>query len=80
MPPELHDQLPDIDKSDPYHRAMTMAIFGDPRHGTKEVFERFYDIQLLWEETMAETVADYLKSEEGKGRYMVVLTGGGHIS
>ncbi len=80
LPPELKSQLPDIDRSDPYHRAMTMAIFGDPRHGTKEVFEKFYEIQLLWEETMAETIANYLKSKEGKGRYMVVLTGGGHIN
>ncbi len=72
-------KLPDIDKDDPYHRAMVKAVLGDPRHSGIE-FDDFYKIQLLWEETMAQTIADYLKSDTGKDRYMVVLAGGGHIN
>ncbi len=70
--------LPKMDKGDPYHKAVSKAIFGDASHG-KGAFEAFYDMMLLWEETMAETIYDYLKSKEGEDKMMVVLAGGGHI-
>jgi len=70
--------LPEMDKGDPYHKAVMEAIFGDVSHG-KGAFEGFYEMQLLWEETMAETIADYLKSKDGEGKIMVILAGGGHI-
>ena len=58
---------------------MTRAIFNDPNHINSN-FDSFYRIQLLWEETMAETIAKYLMSTEGFDRRMVVLSGGGHIN
>ena len=70
--------LPEMDKNDPYHQAMVQAIYGDASHG-KGNFEGFYQMQLLWEETMAQAISDYLKSSDGEGRQMVVLAGGGHI-
>lgn len=70
--------LPEMDKGDPYHKAVIEAIFGDVSHG-KGAFAGFYDMQLLWEETMAETISDYLKSKDGEDKIMVVLAGGGHI-
>jgi len=60
----------------------------DYRQRLKEVFERheaaagmdfanFYQSQILWDETMAESVDEYLK--KNPDRQMVVLAGGGHL-
>ena len=73
------EELPAIDTTDPYHRAMTEAVFSDPNHA-RSSFDSFYNIQLLWEETMAESIAKYLMSENGLDKRMVVLSGGGHIN
>ena len=70
--------FPEMDKGDPYHKAVLEAIFRDASHG-KGVFGGFYEMQLLWEETMAETISDYLKSKDGEDKIMVVLAGGGHV-
>ena len=72
-------KIPNIDDSDAYHRAMLEAVLGDPSHGQMN-FEDFYMAQLIWEETMAETAADYLKSPDGQDKRMLILAGGGHIS
>ena len=40
-------------------------------------FENFYQAQVLWDETMAQSISDYLKSHPHK--QMVVLAGSGHI-
>jgi uncharacterized iron-regulated protein len=45
--------------------------------GHMENFEHFYQAQCVWDETMAETIADYMAAEGGK---MVVFTGNGHIA
>ncbi|MFQ5586808.1 MAG: ChaN family lipoprotein [Thermodesulfobacteriota bacterium] len=75
--------LPEMDPNDPYHRAMVEAVYYDPSHNShghgKGDFDRFYRMLLLWEETMAETIARHL-TEGGKERRMVVLSGGGHIN
>ncbi|MBI5234568.1 MAG: ChaN family lipoprotein [Deltaproteobacteria bacterium] len=71
---------PELDEYDPYHRAMIKAVFRDPSHGSASDFDSFYRVQLLWEETMAETVAMYLENPENKDKGMVVLSGGGHVA
>jgi len=43
------------------------------------MFERFYRTQVLWEETMASRIVDYLKSPAGAGKKMVVIAGGFHV-
>ncbi|MEE8574894.1 MAG: ChaN family lipoprotein, partial [Thermodesulfobacteriota bacterium] len=73
------EPLATLDPDDPYHRAMIEAVYGDPSHGGVD-FDAFYRIQLLWEETMAETAVKYLESKDGKGRTLIVLTGGGHVN
>lgn len=78
-PDLLNVELPTIDTTDPYHRAMTEAVFTDPNHA-RSSFDSFYNIQLLWEETMAQSIAKYLMSKEGLNKRMVVLSGGGHIN
>ena len=67
--------LPEIDDKDPYYRATVEAIYKDHTHGSG--VERFLQVQLLWDETMAESVANYLKAN--RDNKMVVLAGGGHV-
>jgi uncharacterized iron-regulated protein len=61
----------------------------DYRERLKEVFDRhkaaggmdfanFYQSQIIWDETMAESVDNYLK--RNPERQMVVLAGGGHLA
>ncbi|MFQ5787911.1 MAG: ChaN family lipoprotein, partial [Thermodesulfobacteriota bacterium] len=42
-------------------------------------FERFYLIQCVWEDVMADSISKYLSSPEGKERKMLAFMGGGHI-
>jgi len=75
---DLADRLPEMDLADPHHRAMTQAIFEAHRMGPQDM-EAFYRVQVLWDETMAQTAADYLRSPEGKGKRLVILAGGNHV-
>ena len=75
---ELLAKLPEIGEPDPYQRAAMKAVYGAhlPSEG---MFEAFFRVQLLWEETMAVRVADYLRSPRGEGKKMVTITGGWHV-
>lgn len=77
LSPEERAALPDIDTSDPFHRRQMEAVFG--AHAKGAGFDAFYRTMLLWDETMAATVADYLGGA-GHGKRLVVLAGGGHVA
>jgi len=78
VPESLRSALPEIGETDPYQHAAMKAVYGShlPSEG---MFESFFRVQMLWEETMAERIADYLKSPRGEGKKMVTLTGGWHV-
>ncbi len=59
------------------HRAYVMKAFKDHNHPDLKQFERFYEAQSVWEETMAETISRHLISSGGK---MVIFSGNGHIA
>jgi len=79
LPENLKKELPEMDRTDPYHRNALQAVFGAHAHG-KEGFDRFYETMLIWDETMAQTIATYLSGPEGTGKKMVVFTGGFHVN
>lgn len=66
----------DLDRSDKRYRARIEEVF--EHHPAREHgdFESFFEVQLLWDEGMAERAADYL---EEHGGHMVVLAGVGHV-
>ncbi len=70
--------LPEMDLDDPYHRAFIEGIFGGHSGGSDRL-DAFYRIQVLWDETMAQTAAEYLQSPAGQGKRLVVLAGGNHV-
>ncbi|MHB8910970.1 MAG: ChaN family lipoprotein [Syntrophales bacterium] len=71
-------RLPELDLTDPYHRAVAKAIFGDHHHGSVAL-DGFVRIQVLWDETMAESAARYLSSPAGRDKHLLVVAGGNHV-
>lgn len=70
--------LPEIDTSDFFHRVYLERATREHRDHAAAL-ERYNDVQCLWEEYMAQTIANYLSSWEGKDKKMLVFAGNGHI-
>jgi uncharacterized iron-regulated protein len=70
-------RLPEIDRSDADHRARLEAIFKHHPAEQQGNFEHFLEVQLLWDEGMAERAARYLS--ERPDSTLVVIAGGGHV-
>lgn len=89
LPPELAAKVPQTDFTDPFQRAMLEAVFkghsagGKPSsmsaEATAKMFDRFYRTQILWEESMASRIVDYLNSPAGACKKMVVIAGSFHV-
>lgn len=74
---EQQEQLPQMDHSDPYQQAMVQAIFSDHKRG-EAMLDGFQRVQTLWDETMAQNLAEYLQ-HEGKDSQVLVIAGGNHV-
>lgn len=70
--------LPEIDATDEYHRAYSLSLFGGNESHT-DVTSKPYQMLLLWEESMAERVAEFLQDEANRDRKLIVLAGGFHV-
>lgn len=79
VPEDLRNFLPEIGPVDPLQKAVIAKIFGGHMSVGDGRFDAFYRTQMLWEETMAKRIADYLSSDRGKGKVFVSLTGGWHV-
>ena len=66
----------EINLNNEAHRAYLREIFGQHGHGGLKAFDYFYEAQCVWEDTMAQNIADYLIKEDGQ---MIVFAGNGHI-
>lgn len=82
LPKDLRDELPDsYDVNDKEYEAQLREMFkvhqARMRRSDEAAFERFVEIQLTWDETMAQHVAEYLDSKPD-GR-ILVLAGKGHV-
>jgi uncharacterized iron-regulated protein len=75
-PTERNQLASNIDLDNERHRAYINEIYNIPAHGGLKNFEYFYEAQCVWEDTMAENMAEYLRENGGK---MVVISGNGHI-
>jgi uncharacterized iron-regulated protein len=72
------ERLPgQIDKSDDDYRERIQKIFKEHTQARGGDFEHFWEAQLVWDETMAERVTEYLSTHPEKA--MVVLAGAGHM-
>jgi len=67
----------DIDRGNEQYRSHLKAVFDMHPKEEGVDFEHFLDVQLLWDEGMAERAARYLKAHPEKT--LVVLAGAGHV-
>jgi len=73
------EQVPvELDWSNTVYKTRLRQIFKEHPEGAIKNFDDFYQAQVLWDETMAQSVHDYL--ENNPDRQMVVLAGNGHIA
>jgi uncharacterized iron-regulated protein len=77
---EDRNSLPEMDLKDRNHRRYVRPLYNEHKEGTAKDFESFYQAQCLWDEAMAETISDFLKSPEGEGKTILVLAGNGHVA
>ena len=66
-----------LDRSSKAYRAFLESVFKDHPHAKDAQFETFFDVQLLWDEGMADRAARYL--EDHSSRTLVVLAGSDHV-
>lgn len=79
LPSDLREQLPDsYDVNDRVYEEILRETFSmHAKSSDEEVFQRFVEVQLTWDETMAQRVADYLAGKPVNR--ILVLAGKGHI-
>lgn len=71
------EKLPQMDQNDPYQKAMVEAVFSNHKMG-QAMADGFQRVQTLWDETMAENLANYLESK-GNRHQVVAIAGGNHV-
>jgi uncharacterized iron-regulated protein len=74
--PERNRIAQEIDLSNEAHRNYVREAYERHPHGDLKEFEYFYEAQCVWEDTMAESLAEYLRKN---GRKLIAFTGNGHI-
>ncbi len=79
LPISDREKLPSIDLKEPAYRSYLRSIFQEHQEGVAKDFEKFFQAQILWDEAMAETLSQHLRSSEGKDKTFLVLTGSGHV-
>lgn len=82
LTPEDHTFIPplaEIDVSNSAYRQKLKGIYEQfhPGHASEDGFDRFFAAQVLWDETMAEKIAQTFS--EQPNQLIIVLAGKGHI-
>ena len=75
---EKKDLPAEMDFSDEDYRGRLKQIFEQHRSPEERNFDFFLQAQVLWDETMARSVDEYLK--KNPDYQMVVIAGGGHLA
>lgn len=67
----------DIDRDDAAYRERLQEVYDQHPQSEEHTFDRFLEIQLLWDESMAARAAEWFQQQPDG--HMVILAGGGHI-
>ncbi len=78
LPEEVAATLPELELDDPAHRALFNAEFDPSQHDVGDRVDRYYQAQVVWDETMAERVAETLGRPKGPTK-MIVFAGRVHV-
>ncbi len=72
-------EVPELDLTDQEHREYIFSLFGiTPAHPAAASLENIYTAQTVWDETMAQTAADWARPAEGPARSVFTLAGVAH--
>ncbi|MDY6940143.1 MAG: ChaN family lipoprotein [Cyanobacteriota bacterium] len=83
LQPEDFEHIPpvaEIDTTDKGYRQMVRSVFDAHHqggHGNSDSFDRFFAAQVLWDETMAEKIAQFYQANPDT--QIVTIAGRGHI-
>jgi uncharacterized iron-regulated protein len=80
LSPEDRKMLPEMDLTNRQHRAYIATVYKGHEKGSAKDFENFYEAQCLWDEGMAESLSEFLKSSQAQGKTVFVFAGSGHIA
>jgi uncharacterized iron-regulated protein len=79
LPAETRKELPpQMQLADPLYEKLLAAELSVHMAATPERLRPMIEAQIARDETMAEVLAGYLRSEQGRGRTAVVICGAGH--
>ena len=79
LSPKERKQIPaEIDLSDEAYRERLKEVFKTHKEFEEKKFDYFFQAQILWDETMAESVNDFL--QKNPDYQMIVLAGSGHLT
>jgi uncharacterized iron-regulated protein len=76
LTPEERAGLPELDLDDPVYRAYTDGLLG-AAHAGGGASENPFTVQVVWDETMAQTASDWL-SITGEQARLMIIAGSGH--
>jgi uncharacterized iron-regulated protein len=79
LSPEHRKMLPEMDLTNRQHRAYIATIYKGHEKGSAKDFENFYEAQCLWDEGMAESLSEFLKSLQAERKTVLVFAGAGHV-
>lgn len=69
----------EMDLTNAAHRAWVKQIFeGHGMAMDDETFQKFYEAQVIWDETMAETAVEAMAAQPAEAR-MLIVAGAGHV-
>jgi len=78
LDPELAASVPELDLDNAEHRALFDEAFDIGDHGAADMVDRYYEAQVLWDETMGARVAETLGRDGGPAK-MIVFAGRVHV-
>lgn len=78
LDPELAASVPELDLDDSEHRALFDEAFDVGDHGGADLVDRYYEAQVLWDETMGSRVAETLERPDGPAK-LIVFAGRVHV-
>jgi aminopeptidase N len=79
LPRDLRAKIPsEIDLSDVQYKERMEKVFESHESLKGHNFDFFYQAQILWDESMSQSIADYLSAHPD--RRMIVLAGNGHLT
>ena len=67
----------ELDFTNDLYKRYLKKVYANHNSGELDDFENFFQAQIAWDETMAQTITNYLKRHPEHN--MVVLVGGGHV-